>query len=104
MDENLRLFVRERLDLCALLAGLNADEWQAATLDEGWTVEDLAAHIVVRERYLLDNVRILLFRGRSGLSPDALLARESPRSRGPAIVHAHDAPSALPAAGTTGAG
>ena len=79
VDENLRLFVRERLDLCALLAGLSAEEWQAATLDEGWTVEDLAAHVVVRERYLLANLRALLFRGRAGLGPEALLAREKAR-------------------------
>src|SRR5205085_9666536 len=79
MDENLRLFVRERLDLCALLASLSAEEWQAATLDEGWSVEDLAAHVVVRERYLRDNVRALIFRGRAGLGPDALLAREKAR-------------------------
>ena len=79
VDENLRLFVRERLDLCALLAGLSAEEWQAATLDAGWTVEDLAAHIVVRERHLLANLRALLFRGRAGLGPEALLAREKAR-------------------------
>lgn len=79
MDEYLRLFVRERLDLCALLAGLSSQEWQEATLDEGWTVEDLAAHIVVRERYLLDTVRALLLQGRSGLSMDDLLAREKAR-------------------------
>ena len=79
MDAYQHLFVQERLDLCALLASLSAEEWQAATLDEGWTVADLAAHIVVRERYVLANVRALLLRGRVGLGPEALLAREKAR-------------------------
>ena len=41
MDENLCLFVRERLALCDLLAGLSDEEWSAASLDVGWTVEHL---------------------------------------------------------------
>jgi uncharacterized protein (TIGR03085 family) len=77
MDEYLRLFVQERLDLCALLSGLNDDEWRAATLDEGWTVEDLAAHIVVRERYPLDLTRDLIFRRPGEI--EALMEREKAR-------------------------
>lgn len=77
MDENQRLFVQERLDLCALLASLSAEEWQTATLDAGWTVADLAAHIVVRERYLRAGLRAVLARDRAGL--DALMAREQAR-------------------------
>lgn len=83
MDDNLRLFVRERLELCDLLAGLSDEEWHAATLDEGWTVEDLAAHIVVRERRTPELARALLLRGRGG-SVDDLMARE--KSRGHAAL------------------
>lgn len=79
MDRYLRLFVQERQDLCALLAGLRPEEWQAATLDEGWTVEDLAAHIIVRERHTLALARALLSGGRIGPSIEDLMAREKER-------------------------
>ncbi|MGH2347009.1 MAG: maleylpyruvate isomerase family mycothiol-dependent enzyme [Chloroflexota bacterium] len=87
MDENLCLFVRERLELCDLLAGLSDEEWSAASLDAGWTVEDVAAHIVVRERRSLDMVRALLFKGKFGPDQDELLKREKRLGR-PALVAA----------------
>ena len=82
MDQRLQLFVRERHDLCALLASLSAPQWHATTLDAGWTVEDLVAHIVARERHLVESVWALLAQGRVGLDQDALLARETARSHG----------------------
>lgn len=80
MDEYQRLFVQERLGLGALLAELEPDEWGAATLDEGWTVEDLAAHIVVRERRGAAMTLALVGRGRFG-SVDELMEREKARGR-----------------------
>jgi uncharacterized protein (TIGR03085 family) len=79
MDAYQRLFVRERLDLCDLLGGLDEEEWSAATLDEGWTVADLAAHIVVREQHVLEMTRALLFKGRAGPDVEALMACEKAR-------------------------
>jgi len=82
MDQSLQFFVRERHDLCALLASLSAPQWHAATLDAGWTVEDLVAHIVARERHLAESVWALLAQGRVGLDQDALLVRETARGHG----------------------
>lgn len=87
MDENLCLFVRERLALCDLLAGLSDEEWSAASLDVGWTVEDVAAHIVVRERRLLDLARARLFKGKFGPDQEELLKREKSLGR-PALLAA----------------
>jgi len=81
MDENLCLFVRERLALCDLLAGLSDEEWSAASLDVGWTVEDVAAHIVVRERRLLALAGARLFKGRFGPDQEELLKREKSLGR-----------------------
>ncbi len=39
----------ERKYMIGLLKKLTSRQWSASTLCEGWTVEDLAAHIVVRE-------------------------------------------------------
>jgi uncharacterized protein (TIGR03085 family) len=85
MDQNSRLFVRERLQLVDLLGGLSDEEWSAASLDEGWTVEDVAAHIVVREHHLWDLGRAMLFKGRFGPDQDELLRREKALGR-PALL------------------
>ena len=45
--EDLPFDTQERLALCDLFEALGAD---APTLIEGWTAQDLAAHIVLRER------------------------------------------------------
>lgn len=47
------LILSERQFFVDLLGGLENAEWQAGTLCAGWTVEDLAAHLVVRERDIL---------------------------------------------------
>ena len=65
-NRNLHLFVRERLQLHDLLRGLSDGEWSAASLDEGWTVEDVVAHIVVREHHVWDLGRAMLFKGTFG--------------------------------------
>ncbi len=45
-----RLIVNERLYLAKLLRGLTDKQWHASTLCEGWDVEDLVSHIIVRDR------------------------------------------------------
>jgi uncharacterized protein (TIGR03083 family) len=42
----LDLFPVERAALLDLLSGLDADQWQAPTVCAGWSVKDVAAHIV----------------------------------------------------------
>lgn len=44
------IILSERRFFVETLKGLKSAEWQADTLCAGWTVEDLAAHLVVRER------------------------------------------------------
>lgn len=36
----------ERADLLALLGGLSPEQWDAPTLCSGWTVRDVAAHVI----------------------------------------------------------
>jgi uncharacterized protein (TIGR03085 family) len=48
--EDLQFDTQERLALCDLFEELGAD---APTLIEGWTAQDLAAHLVLRERDLI---------------------------------------------------
>lgn len=45
-----RLIIAERMYMAQLLRGLTAKQWQAATLCDGWDIEDLTAHIIVRDR------------------------------------------------------
>jgi uncharacterized protein (TIGR03085 family) len=54
---DVRFDAQERLALCDLFEELGSD---AATLLEGWTAHDLAAHIVLRERDLIAGPCILL--------------------------------------------
>src|SRR5437867_13273378 len=55
----LPVFAEERAALLAVLAGLTSTEWEAATTCPGWTVRDLAAHL------LGDDLGVLS-RGRDG--------------------------------------
>jgi len=42
-----RVIEHERLSLAALLETLSDDEWNAASLCEGWRVKDVAAHVAL---------------------------------------------------------
>jgi uncharacterized protein (TIGR03085 family) len=44
------IILAERAFFVDTLKGLKKNQWQADTLCAGWTVEDLAAHLIVRER------------------------------------------------------
>lgn len=44
------IILAERAFFVETLKGLKKAEWQADTLCAGWNVEDLAAHLIVRER------------------------------------------------------
>ncbi len=43
-----------------LLEKLKPDQWSAATLCAGWSVEDLAAHLVCRERSIIGGIGLVL--------------------------------------------
>lgn len=51
---------KERNFTIKLLSSLSDAEWQAKTLCEGWKVEDLAAHLVVRERSLIGDIGLIV--------------------------------------------
>ncbi len=50
----------ERLYTVNLLNGLSLKQWQATTLCKGWTVEDIAAHLVARERSIYSDVGLVV--------------------------------------------
>ena len=43
--------VRQRARLASLLAGLDADQWAAPTRCEGWSVQDVIAHLVTTNQF-----------------------------------------------------
>ena len=47
----------ERASLLTLLASLSADEWDSATSCPGWTVKDIAAHLVADDLGILSRER-----------------------------------------------
>lgn len=50
----------ERLRVADLLADLTDAEWQAASLCEGWTIRDVAAHLTLQELGLRDALRMVV--------------------------------------------
>lgn len=50
----------ERQFTVGLLKKLQPKQWQASTLCAGWIVEDLAAHLVTRERSLIGGVGLVV--------------------------------------------
>ncbi len=67
--------VRERQQLCDLLAGLGPD---APTLCEGWTAADLAAHLVLREHLRPSTASRLAAEKRRGWTAQVARLREGP--------------------------
>ncbi len=57
----------ERREFADLLYGLSADEWDAPTLCEGWTVRDVVAHVYSFEDLRPRQVLALALRGRMNL-------------------------------------
>ena len=50
----------ERQFMLDLLKKLTLEQWKAKTLCEGWTVEDLAGHIVSRERNIIGGIGLVV--------------------------------------------
>jgi uncharacterized protein (TIGR03083 family) len=47
-----------RRDLLAMFGGLSAEQWNQQTLCEGWTVRDVAAHLLIWDGLLLYRTRL----------------------------------------------
>lgn len=50
----------ERKYTVDLLKSLKLEQWKAKTLCEGWSVEDLAAHLVTRERNIIGGIGLVV--------------------------------------------
>lgn len=50
MNQTAEIILSERQYLIHILKKLTSRQWQYSTLCEGWAIEDLAAHLIVRER------------------------------------------------------
>lgn len=50
----------ERQFTVELLKKLTPNQWQASTLCAGWTIEDLAAHLVSRERNIIGSIGLVV--------------------------------------------
>ena len=51
MDHPAEPFLRQRRRLGAILAGLDADQWAVPSRCEGWTVQDVATHLVSTNQF-----------------------------------------------------
>lgn len=83
-----RMVAEERVGLADTLDGLTDEQWATPSLCEGWTVRDVAAHLVPRERsmarllvklavsYRLDFARFAFDMAKQDPTPGPLLARE----------------------------
>ncbi|WP_299054889.1 maleylpyruvate isomerase family mycothiol-dependent enzyme [uncultured Nocardioides sp.] len=94
----LPLAEQERADLLALLEGLTEEQWAAPSLCAGWSVRDVAVHVVsydplttrklggafVRGGFRVESVNDLVLRAYDALSPAAVLdlVRRHLRPRG----------------------
>ncbi len=59
---------RERAELAALLTDLTPQEWQAPTLCDGWTVRDVAAHVLSYEGVPMTRIVGRMLRSRMSLA------------------------------------
>lgn len=63
-----RVIDAERASLAALLAGLSSKQWAAPSACTGWTVQDVAAHVIAHPQYRLRHLPGMVWRGRSGFN------------------------------------
>jgi uncharacterized protein (TIGR03085 family) len=84
---------REREELCRLLLDLGPD---AATLDEGWTTADLAAHLLVRERDPRSMPGILAPHGRFGATTTRLMERRKADGYEQVVARVRSGPPLVP--------
>ncbi len=90
----------ERQFIIELLKKLNSKQWQAKTLCEGWRVEDLAAHLVTRERNAIGGIGLVV-PGLHGLH-DKRIAKVAAHGHGYIIDKLQKYPWYMPAALNTG--
>jgi uncharacterized protein (TIGR03083 family) len=80
-DEIWRCVDDQRIELAALLEGLNSKQWMAQSLCDGWRVRDVAAHLTHSH---MRPVRAIVEAAKSGFRFDSMiqrLGREDPRSQ-----------------------
>ncbi len=80
-DEIWRCVDDQRIELAALLEGLNSKQWMAQSLCDGWRVRDVAAHLTHSHMH---PVRAIIEAAKSGFRFDSMiqrLGREDPRSQ-----------------------
>jgi len=87
------LDARERAELCDLFDELGPS---APTSCEGWTTEDLAAHLVVRERDPRSMPGIIKPEGRFGRKTETLMAKEKARGYPVVVQRVRTGPPAFP--------
>jgi uncharacterized protein (TIGR03083 family) len=83
-----RLVADERTDLVAFLRTLDADEWEAPSLCEGWRVRDVVAHLLYDTSPL---PRYLFEAAKAGFSAHRMNARTVKRSKGIEVARLVDA-------------
>jgi uncharacterized protein (TIGR03085 family) len=93
VDASAPLDARERAELCDLFDELGPS---APTLCVGWATEDLAAHLVVRERDPRTAPGILKPDGRFGRTTQALMAKEKARGYPLVVQRVRTGPPAFP--------
>ena len=80
-DEIWRCVDDQRIELAALLEGLNSEQWMAQSLCDGWRVRDVAAHLTHSHMH---PVRAIVEAAKSGFRFDSMirrLGREDRRSQ-----------------------
>lgn len=58
----------ERAALATLLAGLTREQWATPSACAGWTVQDVAAHVIAHPQYRVRDVPGMVWRGRGGFN------------------------------------
>ena len=88
-----RLEQRERNELCDLLLEVGPD---APTLDEGWSADDLAAHLVVRERDPRSSLGIIRPNSRFGAYTLKLMQRQKQKGFKNSVERIRSGPPLFP--------
>ena len=82
----------ERRELAAMLAGLSAEQWDAPSLCDGWTVRHVVAHLTMPFRYSAPVfvLKLALTGGRFQRMSDAVARRDAMRPAAELIAAVRD--------------